>query len=159
TLGVRNFSMLVSQVLVPPSITSILQSPGNRVRGFLGPGHVCTVMGTREYEPIARHYHVPIVVTGFEPVDLLAGVLRVVRLLEAGEARVENQYSRVVSREGNLGAQRLLWSVFEVCDRQWRGLGTIPKSGLRLRAEYRDFDAERRFEVDAVDTREPPTCI
>src|SRR5690242_5859231 len=158
-LGVRNFSVLVSQVLVPPAITSILQSPGNRVRGFLGPGHVCTIMGTREYEPIARHYRVPIVVTGFEPVDLLDGVLRTVRLLEAGEARVENQYSRVVGRDGNVAAQRLMWSVFEVCDRKWRGVGTIPKSGLKLRAEFHDLDAERRFEVDAVETREPEVCI
>jgi hydrogenase expression/formation protein HypD len=158
-LGVRNFSLLVSQVLVPPAIASILQSPGNRVRGFLGPGHVCTVMGTREYEPIARHYRVPIVVTGFEPVDLLDGILRTVRMLEAGEARVENQYSRVVGRDGNVAAQRLMWSVFEVCDRKWRGVGTIPKSGLRLRAELRAYDAERRFEVDAIETREPDVCI
>ncbi len=158
-LGVRNFSMLVSHVLVPPSITSILQSPDNRVQAFLGPGHVCTVMGTREYEPIARHYRVPIVVTGFEPVDLLDGVLRTVRQLEAGEARVENQYSRVVGRDGNTAAQRLMWSVFEVCDRKWRGIGAIPKSGLRLRAEFREHDAERRFEVDAVETREPDVCI
>jgi hydrogenase expression/formation protein HypD len=158
-LGLRNFSLLVSQVLVPPAITSILQSPGNRVRGFLGPGHVCTIMGTREYEPIARHYRVPIVITGFEPVDLLDGMLRTLRLLEAGEARVENQYSRVVGREGNAAAQRLMWSVFEVCDRKWRGVGTIPKSGLRLRAQLRAFDAERRYEVDAVATREPAVCI
>jgi hydrogenase expression/formation protein HypD len=158
-LGVENFSLLVSQVLVPPAITSILQSPGNRVRGFLGPGHVCTIMGTREYEPIARHYRVPIVVTGFEPVDLLDGVLRTVRMLEAGAARVENQYSRVVGRDGNVAAQDLLWSVFEVCDRKWRGVGTIPKSGLRLRAELRAHDAERRFAVDAVETQEPAVCI
>jgi hydrogenase expression/formation protein HypD len=158
-LGLRNFSLLVSQVLVPPAIASILQSPGNRVRGFLGPGHVCTIMGTREYEPLARHYRVPIVVTGFEPVDLLDGVLRTVRMLEAGEARVENQYSRVVARDGNVAAQRLMWSVFEVCDRKWRGVGTIPKSGLRLRAELRAFDAERRHEVEAVETHEPAVCI
>jgi len=158
-LGVRNFSVLVSQVLVPPAITSILQSPGNRVRGFLGPGHVCTVMGTREYEPIAAHYRVPIVITGFEPVDLLAGVLRTIELLEDGKAVVDNRYARVVGRDGNVAARRLLWSVFEVCDRQWRGMGSIPKSGLRLRWELRDFDAERRFEVGAVDTREPSACI
>jgi len=159
TLGLPNFSLLVSQVLVPPAIAAILQSPGNRVRAFLGPGHVCTIMGTREYEPIARHYRVPIVVTGFEPVDLLDGVLRTVRMLEAGEARGENQYSRVVARDGNRAAQELMWSVFEVCDRKWRGVGTIPKSGLRLRAELRAFDAERRYEVDAVETREPAVCI
>jgi hydrogenase expression/formation protein HypD len=158
-LGVRNFSMLVSHVLVPPSITAVLQSPGNRVRGFLGPGHVCTVMGYREYEPIAQHYRVPIVITGFEPLDLLDGVLRTVRQLEAGEATVENQYSRVVSRDGNKAARELIWSAFEVCDRKWRGIGVIPKSGLRLRWELSDWDAERRFDVGAIETLEPAACI
>jgi hydrogenase expression/formation protein HypD len=158
-LGVHNFSMLVSHVLVPPAITAVLQSPGNRVRGFLGPGHVCTVMGYREYEPIARHYRAPVVVTGFEPVDLLDGVLRLVRLLEAGQARVENQYSRVVSREGNPAARALIWSAFEVCDRKWRGIGAIPKSGLRLRWEFADFDAERRFGVGGLEAPEPAACI
>ena len=158
-LAVGNFSMLVSHVLVPPAITAVLQSPGNLVRGFLGPGHVCTVMGYREYEPIARHYRVPIVITGFEPIDLLDGVLRTVRLLEAGDATVENQYSRVVSRDGNRAARELIWSAFEVCDRKWRGIGAIPKSGLRLRWELRDFDAERRFDVAALDTLEPTACI
>jgi hydrogenase expression/formation protein HypD len=158
-LGVRNFSVLASQVLVPPAITAVLQSPGNRVRGFLGPGHVCTVMGYREYEPIAERYRVPIVITGFEPVDLLDGVLRAIRRLETGQAGVENQYSRVVTREGNAAARRLMWSAFEVCDRQWRGIGSIPKSGLRLRWELREFDAERRFEVGALETREATACI
>jgi len=158
-LGVDNFSMLVSHVLVPPAITAILQTPGNRVQGFLGPGHVCTVMGYREYEAIARHYRVPVVVTGFEPVDLLDGVLRTVRQLEAGEASIDNQYSRVVDRDGNAAAQRLIWSAFEVCDRKWRGVGTIPKSGLRLRYELHGYDAERRFEVGVLETREPAECI
>ena len=158
-LGVANFSMLVSQVLVPPAMTAVLQSPGNRVRGFLGPGHVCTVMGYREYEAIAAHYRVPIVITGFEPLDILEGVLWTVRLLEADEARVENQYSRVVDRVGNASARRLVWSVFEVCDRAWRGIGAIPKSGLRLRYEFRDHDAERRFDVGAIETRESSSCI
>ena len=158
-LGVRNFSMLVSHVLVPPAIACVLQSPGNRVQGFLGPGHVCTVMGYREYEALAAHYRVPIVITGFEPVDLLDGVLRTVRLLEAGDVGVQNQYSRVVTRAGNLAAQRLVWSAFEVCDRQWRGIGSIPKSGLRLRYEFREYDAEHRFEVGALQTREPAACI
>ena len=158
-LGVDNFSMLVSHVLVPPAISAILQTPGNRVQGFLGPGHVCTVMGLREYEAIARHYRVPVVVTGFEPVDLLDGVLRAVRQLEAAEARLDNQYSRVVGRDGNVTAQRLIWSAFEVCDRQWRGVGTIPKSGLRLRGELHRHDAERRFDVGALETREPAECI
>jgi hydrogenase expression/formation protein HypD len=162
-LGVRNFSMLVSQVLVPPSIAAVLQAPGNRVNGFLGPGHVCTVMGYREYEAIAVHYGVPIVVTGFEPVDILDGVLRAVRRLERGEAdapsSVDNQYARVVSRAGNRAAQQLMWSVFEVCDRAWRGIGSIPKSGLRLKHELHAFDAERRFAVRTVETREPAECI
>ncbi len=158
-LGVTNFSLLVSHVLVPPAIAAVLQSPGNRVRGFLGPGHVCTVMGTREYEAIARHYAVPVVITGFEPVDLLDGILRAVRRLETGRAGVENQYSRVVSATGNAAAQRLIWSAFEVCDRRWRGIGTIPKSGLRLRWELREHDAERRFHVGTLETHEPAACI
>jgi hydrogenase expression/formation protein HypD len=157
--GLRNFTALVSHVVVPPSMTAILQSPGNRVQGFLGPGHVCTVMGTREYEPIARRYRVPIVVTGFEPVDLLDGVLRCVTQLEAGRADVEIQYGRAVSAAGNVAAQELVDEVFERCDRSWRGVGAIPKSGLRLRDEYRDHDAELRFEVDAIETRESPLCI
>jgi hydrogenase expression/formation protein HypD len=158
-LRVPNFSMLVSHVLVPPVITAILQSPANRVQGFLGPGHVCTVMGYRQYEPIAARYRVPVVVTGFEPLDLLDGVLRTVRRLEAGGAGVDNQYARVVAREGNVAAQRLVSSVFEVCDRKWRGVGTIPKSGLRLRHAYHDLDAERRFSVAALETDEPAVCI
>jgi hydrogenase expression/formation protein HypD len=159
SLGVTNFTMLVSHVLVPPAITSILQTPGNRVQAFLGPGHVCTVVGYREYEAIVRHYKVPVVITGFEPVDLLDGVLRTVTQLERGDARVENQYSRVVSAAGNTAAQRLIWSAFEVCDRKWRGVGTIPKSGLRLRYEFRDYDAERRFDVGTLETHEPSQCI
>jgi len=158
-LGVGNFSMLVSHVLVPPAIVAILQSPGNRVQGFLGPGHVCTVMGYREYEAIARHYRVPVVITGFEPIDLLDGVLKTVTQIERGDARVENQYSRVVSAAGNVAAQRLIWSAFEVCDRKWRGVGTIPKSGLRLRYELRDYDAEKRFDVGTLETHEPAECI
>src|SRR5438876_6821571 len=136
-----NFSVLVSHVLVPPMITAILQAPGNRVQGFLGPGHVCTVMGYTEYEPIARRYHVPIVITGFEPIDLLEGVLRAVQQLEGGRAVVDNQYSRAVRVEGNAPSQKLIEDVFEVCDRKWRGIGLIPQSGYRLRDEYRDHDA------------------
>lgn len=157
--GIRNFSVLVSHVLVPPSITSILQSPLNRVQGFLGPGHVCTVMGYQEYEPIAERYRVPIVITGFEPLDILQGTLMAVRQLEAGTATVENQYRRVVQREGNRVAQRLVNQVFEVCDRKWRGVGSIPKSGYKLRYEFRDHDAERIFEVREIDTKEPAICI
>jgi hydrogenase expression/formation protein HypD len=154
-----NFSVLVSHVLVPPMITAILQAPGNRVQAFLGPGHVCTVMGTKEYEPIARHYKVPIVVTGFEPIDLLEGVYRTVLQLETGRAEVENQYGRAVRTEGNPRSKQLIDDVFEVCDRKWRGVGLIPKSGYKLRYEYRDHDAERRFEVDAIETHESPLCI
>jgi hydrogenase expression/formation protein HypD len=154
-----NFSVLVSHVLVPPMITAILQAPGNRVQAFLGPGHVCTVMGTAEYEPIARRYRVPIVITGFEPLDLLEGVLRTVRQLEEGRAEVENQYARAVRPEGNPRSKQLIDDVFEVCDRKWRGVGLIPKSGYKLRYEYRDHDAERLFEVDAIETQESSLCI
>ncbi|MDB5355409.1 MAG: hydrogenase expression/formation protein HypD [Phycisphaerales bacterium] len=154
-----NFSVLVSHVLVPPSMTAILQSAGNRVRGFLGPGHVCTVMGCEEYEPIARRYRVPIVITGFEPVDMLEGVLMTVRQLEAGMAVVENQYSRAVRHEGNRESKKLIEDVFEICDRKWRGVGTIPKSGYKLRYEYRDHDAERLFDVADIQTQESSVCI
>ena len=157
--GIKNFSALVSHVLVPPAIASILQSPLNRVQGFLGPGHVCTVMGYREYEPIAERFHVPIVITGFEPLDILEGVLMTVHQLERGKWQVENQYPRVVKREGNLPAQDLVNKVFEVGDRKWRGVGSIPKSGYKLRYEFRDHDAERIFEVEEIDTKEPDICI
>src|SRR5262249_38508031 len=133
-----NFSVLVSHVLVPPTIAAILESPGNRVQAFLGPGHVCTVMGCAEYEPLAQRYHVPIVVTGFEPLDLLEGILLTVKQLEAGRAVVENQYGRAVRPEGNPQSRRLIEDVFEVCDRKWRGVGLIPNSGYKLRPEYRD---------------------
>jgi hydrogenase expression/formation protein HypD len=156
---IKNFSALVSHVLVPPAIASILQSPLNRVQGFLGPGHVCTVMGYREYEPIAERFHVPIVITGFEPLDILEGVLMTVHQLERGKWKVENQYPRVVKKEGNLVAQDLVNKVFEVGDRKWRGVGSIPKSGYKLRYEFRDHDAERIFEVEEIDTKEPDICI
>jgi hydrogenase expression/formation protein HypD len=155
----KNFSVLVSHVLVPPSITAILQSPGNRVQGFLGPGHVCTVMGYDEYEPIAQRYRVPIVITGFEPLDMLEGVLMTVRQLEAGTATIENQYSRAVQRSGNLESKKLIDDIFEITDRKWRGVGIIPKSGYKLRYEYREFDAERLFEVDNIETQESSVCI
>jgi len=157
--GVKNFSILVSHVLVPPAMASLLQSPLNRVQGFLGPGHVCAVMGYREYEPIAARFHVPIVITGFEPLDLLEGTLMTVRQLEQGRAEVENQYSRIVQREGNRVAQDLVNKVFEVCDRKWRGVGSIPKSGYKLRWEFREHDAERIFDVKEIDTKEPEMCI
>src|SRR5947209_5746123 len=154
-----NFSVLVSHVLVPPMMTALLESPDNRVQGFLGPGHVCTVMGTAEYEPIARRHRVPIVVTGFEPLDLLEGVLRTVKQLEEGRAEVENAYTRAVRPEGNPASRRLVEDVFEVCDRKWRGVGLIPGSGFRLRPEYRDHDAERLFAVEGIETQESPVCI
>ena len=158
-LGVGNFSMLVSHVLVPPAIAAILQAPGNRVQGFLGPGHVCAVMGYREYEALAASYRVPIVVTGFEPVDLLEGVLMTVRQLEEERAEVENQYVRAVCRDGNRPARDLIFEVFEIADRKWRGVGAIPKSGYRIRYEYREHDAEKRFDVDAIETQESARCI
>lgn len=157
--GLRNFSALVSHVLVPPAMTTILAAPGNRVQGFLGPGHVCTVMGYLDYEPIAQRFGVPIVITGFEPVDMLEGVLRIVQQLEAGEVRVENQYARAVRPGGNPAARRLVDEVFEVCDRKWRGVGSIPRSGLRLRAAYADHDAERVFAVGCIETHESAVCI
>ncbi len=157
--GITNFSVLVSHVLVPPAMASILQSPLNCVQGFLGPGHVCTVMGYQEYEPIAARYRVPIVITGFEPLDILEGVLMTVRQLEAGTAEVQNEYPRVVKREGNRVAQDLVNSVFEVCDRKWRGVGSIPKSGYKLREEFRKYDAERLFEVEEIVTEESSICI
>jgi hydrogenase expression/formation protein HypD len=157
--GLANFSVLVSHVLVPPMIKALLESPDNRVQGFLGPGHVCTVVGYEEYEPLARQYHVPIVVTGFEPLDLLEGILRTVRQLEAGRASVENQYGRAVVRAGNAAARKLIEDVFEVCDRKWRGVGRIPESGFKLRAEYHAHDAEARFAVEHIETQESPVCI
>lgn len=159
TRGLANFSALVSHVLVPPAMTSLLSSAENRVQGFLGPGHVCTVMGTREYEPIAREHRVPVVISGFEPVDLLDGLLRCVRQLEAGRAEVEIQYGRAVKPEGNASARALVEDVFEVCDKPWRGLGVIPASGLRLRGPYAALDAERRFAVERVTACESPLCI
>jgi hydrogenase expression/formation protein HypD len=157
--GVANFSVLVSHVLVPPVIAAILQSPANRVQAFLGPGHVCAIMGFREYESLSARYRVPIVVTGFEPLDLLEGIWMTVRQLEAGRAEVENQYVRAVGREGNRAARDLVAEVFEISDRKWRGVGAIPKSGYRLAPEYRAHDAERIFEVDDIATSESPLCI
>ncbi len=152
--GLSNFSMLVSHVLVPPALRAILDAPANRIQGFLAAGHVCTIMGFEEYEPIAARYRVPIVVTGFEPVDILEGVYLCVRQLEAGRAEVENQYSRSVRRAGNVTAQQMMREVFQVGVRRWRGIGDIAESGLSLCETYADFDAERRFgPVDVKDER------
>ena len=157
--GIHNFSVLVSHVLVPPSITGILQSPDNRVQAFLGPGHVCAIAGWAEYEPIVERYGVPIVITGFEPIDILQGVLMAVRQLEQGRAELENAYARAVRREGNPEAQRMIERVFRVCDRSWRGIGIIPKSGFALSWEFRDYDAGRIFEVEDICSVEPAACI
>jgi hydrogenase expression/formation protein HypD len=158
-LGLKNYSILVSHVRVPPAMHVILSSPHNRVQGFLAAGHVCTVMGYWEYLPIAAQYQVPIVVTGFEPVDLLQGVLMAVRQLEAGRVEVENAYPRLVTIEGNRPAQTVIQQVFMDTDRNWRGIGSIPCSGWRLRPEFSQFDAETRFPVDQIRTQESPECI
>jgi hydrogenase expression/formation protein HypD len=158
-LGLKNFSVLVSHVCVPPAIHAILRSPHNRVQGFLAAGHVCAVMGYWEYPPLARQYHTPMVVTGFEPVDISRGILMAVRQLEAGRAEVENAYPRSVTFAGNRPAQDAIRRVFEACDRKWRGVGLIPMSGYRLRPELSDFDAEARFDVGAIHSEESPLCI
>jgi len=157
--GLKNFSMLTSQVLVPPAIRMLLKSPRHRVQGFIAPGHVCTVMGVEEYVDLSRDFHVPIVVGGFEPVDLLEAISMLVSQLEEGRSEVENQYARSVAREGNRPAQEIMAKVFEVCDRKWRGIGSIPRSGLKLREEYAAYDAEKVFDVSAQTTDEPPECI
>ncbi|TET97006.1 MAG: hydrogenase formation protein HypD [Anaerolineales bacterium] len=159
TLGLDNFSVLVSHVRVPPAIHTILSSSHNRVQGFLAAGHVCAVMGYWEYPPIAETYNVPIVVTGFEPLDIVRGVLHVVRLLESGEVAAENAYTRAVTFEGNKPAQALIERVFETCDRKWRGIGVIPQSGWKLRSEFAAFDAEGRFHVEDIQAEESPLCI
>ena len=158
-LGLDNYSVLVSHVLVPPAMRAILDSPENEVQAFLAAGHVCAVMGWTEYDPIASGYRVPVVVTGFEPLDLLDGILRAVRQLEDGAAEVENSYVRAVTKDGNPRAQEVMSQVFGVTDRAWRGVGVIPRSGLRLRPEYASFDAERRFDVGEVTAHEHPQCI
>ena len=157
-LGVTNFSVLVSHVTVPPAMTAILEAPDNRVQGFLAAGHVCAVMGWTEYEPIAARYRVPIIVTGFEPVDILEGMLMAVRQLEEGRTEVENQYVRSVRRNGTPPARLRVEEVFELVDRKWRGMGEIPMSGLRLRPEFAAYDAERKFALGDVHVSEPAEC-
>jgi hydrogenase expression/formation protein HypD len=157
--GLRNFSMIVAHVLVPPVMRLILESPTNRVQGFIGPGHVCTVMGFEQYEELSKEFRVPIVVGGFEPLDLLEAISMLVSQLEEGRADVENQYSRSVDYEGNLPAQSILSEVFEVSNRKWRGIGSIAKSGYRLREEYAEFDAERIFGLEDLNAEEPKECI
>ncbi len=157
--GLSNFSMLASHVLVPPAMRMILESPVSRVQGFIAPGHVCTIMGFREYEVLASEFHVPIVVGGFEPVDLLEAILLLVAQLEEGRSVVENQYSRYLDREGNRAAQHMLRDVFRVADRKWRGIGEIPNSGLELREEYAAHNAERVFGLTPLSVQEPRECI
>jgi len=157
--GIENFSLLVSHVLVPPAMEAILSSPQNRVQGFLAAGHVCAVMGYREYFPIAEKYRAPIVVTGFEPLDILQGIHMCVKQLEEGRCEVENQYQRAVQEQGNRPAQELIQMVFRVVHRKWRGVGEIPRSGLGLAETYARFDAEKRFDVAHVATEEPAECI
>lgn len=157
--GLRNFSILTSHVLVPPAMRAILASPENRVQGFLAAGHVCTIMGLREYGPIAAEYATPIVITGFEPVDILEGILGCVRQLEAGQARVENAYSRAVHADGNPHARRLVEQVFTIADRDWRGIGVIPRSGLALRPAYARFDAVGKLAPAATAAPASNECI
>jgi hydrogenase expression/formation protein HypD len=157
-LGVRNFSLLVSHVLVPPAIAAIMESSTCRVQAFLAAGHVCSVMGTAEYPPLAEKYHVPIVVTGFEPLDILEGIRQTVLQLEAGRHEVRNAYPRAVRDEGNAAAKEMLLDVFEVTDRTWRGIGMIPRSGWQLSPKYHEFDAERRFDVTGIHTAESSLC-
>ncbi len=157
--GLENFHLLVSHVLVPPAIRLLLESPRNRVQGFIAPGHVCTVMGYSEYEQLSREYHVPIVVGGFEPLDLLEAVNMLVAQLEAGRAEVQNQYVRSVTHEGNVAARGIMQEVFEPCDRKWRGIGSIPMSGYRLRTEFAAHDAERAFDLVHFNAEEPAECL
>ncbi len=157
-LKLDNFSILASHVLVPPAIRALLNAPDNVVQGFLAAGHVCTIMGTKEYEPLASEYRLPIVVTGFEPLDLLQGIYLAVTALEEGRSGVENQYARSVTRDGNVTAQRVISQVFQICDRAWRGIGMIPQSGLELRPQYAQFDATRRFDVGHLVAEESADC-
>ena len=156
--SLENFSMLVSHVLVPPAMRAILDAPANRVQAFLAAGHVCSVMGYEEYHSIAETYGTPIVVTGFEPLDLLQGIKAAVIQLEEGRAEVDNAYQRAVRREGNLPAKAMIDDVFAVTDRKWRGIGMIPASGWELSDRYRDFDAAVRFSVDEIASQESPLC-
>ncbi|RMG45249.1 MAG: hydrogenase formation protein HypD [Acidobacteria bacterium] len=157
-LGLDNFFLLVGHVLVPPAIRLLLSSPANRVQGFIAPGHVCTVAGYRDYERLAEDFGVPFVVGGFEPLDLMQALAMLVELLEEGRAEVRNEYRRSARRDGNRRAKELVAEVFEVCDRRWRGIGAIPRSGLRLRPRWEKFDAARRFEVDPGDAAEEAEC-
>jgi hydrogenase expression/formation protein HypD len=157
--GLNNFSELISHVLVPPAMEALLSSPENRVQAYLAAGHVCTVMGWNEYTPIAKKYKVPIVPTGFEPIDILQGILLTVQQLEEGRYNIENQYTRVVKAEGNIPAQKLIKDVFEITDRKWRGIGIIPNSGYKLTEKYKAYDAALKYNVGHIESQESPVCI
>jgi len=159
SLGLKNFSILCSHVLVPPAIEALMSGFNSNINGFLAAGHVCTVMGFDEYIPLSEKYKIPIVVTGFEPIDILQGIYKCVSLLEEGKPVVDNQYSRVVRKEGNLEAKKIINTVFEVTDRKWRGIGLIPKSGYKLKDEFSDFDAEKIFDLGDIIVDEPEICI
>jgi len=157
--NIKNFSILSSHVLVPPAMHAILSSSKNLIQGFLAAGHVCTVMGYEEYIPIAKQYKTPIVITGFEPVDILQGILGTVKQLERNEAFVENSYKRMVKKEGNIPAMKTMFEIFEITDRSWRGIGEILQSGLKIKEEYKDFDADKIFNLEEYKIEEPKICI
>lgn len=157
--GIKNFYLLMSHVLVPPAIELILSSTSNKIQGLLAAGHVCTIMGSEQYEVLAQKYHIPIVITGFEPLDILQGIYMCVKQLETRQSRVENQYSRVVHKEGNIPAQKIIRKVFKIVSRKWRGIGEIPDSGLALSDDFRNFDAEKVFDINTLQKEENPECI
>jgi len=156
--GLKNYFLLTSHVLVPPAIEAILSSPENKIQGFLAAGHVCTIMGYHEYIPISYKFNIPIVITGFEPVDILQGIKATIHQLESGSAYTENQYSRAVTEQGNISAQKLLKEIFAVTDREWRGIGVIPKSGFQLNDKYSEFDAEKAFRFPTVKHVDESRC-
>ena len=158
-MGVSNYSILASHVLVPPAIRAVMGDPESKIQAFLAAGHVCTIMGTSEYYPLVAEYNIPMVVTGFEPIDLLQGILMTVKQLEAGEAKLENQYTRMVRPEGNQNAMDIIYQVFEVTDRTWRGMTNIPESGYQVKAAYARYDAAKKFRVDIAEAPENPDCI
>ena len=155
----KNYSILTSHVLVPPAIKAVIDDEESKIDGFLAAGHVCTIMGNSEYHPLSKTYEVPIVVTGFEPLDVLQGILMVVRQLEANKAEVENQYARIVKEEGNPEAQKMIHQIFEIKNQIWRGIGETPDSGYQVRPEYGGFDANRKFQIEIPEAPENPDCI
>lgn len=157
--GLKNYSILASHVLVPPAIKAVMEDDESKIDGFLAAGHVCTIMGNAEYHPLSDHYNVPIVITGFEPLDVLQGILMVLRQLEHNKAQVENQYARIVREEGNPNAQEMIYEVFEIQNQVWRGIGEIPESGYGIKQKYADFDAAKKFNINIEEAPENPDCI